>query len=237
MRRVAKPPPAPRLVVTETGKGVVMARPGLLSAAIVLAALALIFLLADFGPQARHMSLHIVLMNVLAPSAAAAAVMLSPVAALMPAWLWIGAAAQIAVLWLWHAPALHALSALPHPLHLALHGPLLASALLFWCAVAGAAGARRWQAVLALLLTGKLTCLLAVLLVFAPRPLYHEAHAPHDAVAASSALADQQFAGLLMLAACPLSYLGAALLITLRIVGLQGPHAANAPRATLPAPR
>jgi putative membrane protein len=72
--------------------------------------------------------------------------------------------------------------------------------------------------VLALLLTGKLTCLLAVLLVFAPRALY-----PH------AALADQQFAGLLMLAACPLSYLGAALVITLRIVGVSG-AAAPAPR-------
>ena len=234
MRRVAKPPPTPRLVVTETEKGVVMARPSLLSAAIVLATLALLFFLADFGPQARHMSLHLVLMNVLAPAAAAAAVMVAPVAVLVPVWLWIGAAAQIAVLWLWHAPALYALSTLPHPVHLALHGPLLASALLFWCAVAGAAGAMRWQAVLALLLTGKLTCLLAVLLVFAPRPLY-QVHALHDAGDVSSALADQQFAGLLMLAACPLSYLGAALLITLRIVGLQG--AANAPRATLPAPR
>jgi putative membrane protein len=141
--------------------------------------------------------------------------------ALAPVLLWVGAAAQLAMFWLWHAPAL---STLPHPLRLALHLPLLASALLFWCAVAGATRAR-WQAVLALLLTGKLTCLLAVLLVFSPRPLH-----PH------AALADQQLAGLLMLVACPLSYLGAALLITLQTVGLRHPHATAAAR-TLPAPR
>jgi putative membrane protein len=188
-----------------------MAKPGLLSAALVLATLALLALLSDFGPQARHMGVHILLMNVLAPAAAALLLLAAP-PVLAPVWLWAGAAAQLAMLWLWHAPAF---STLPHALHLALYGPLLASALLFWCAVAAAA---RWQAVLALLLTGKLTCLLAVLLVFAPRALY-----PH------AALADQQFAGLLMLAACPLSYLGAALVITLRIVGVSG-AAAPAPR-------
>ena len=73
--------------------------------------------------------------------------------------------------------------------------------------------ARRWHAIPALLLTGKLVCLLAVLLVFAPRALYGTAHA-HGV----SALDDQHLAGLLMIAACPLSYLVAAIMITVALV-------------------
>ena len=48
--------------------------------------------------------------------------------------------------------------------------------------------------------------MLGALLVFAPRPIYSSGHHGFD-------LADQQLAGLLMLAACPLSYVLAAIVI------------------------
>jgi putative membrane protein len=89
-----------------------------------------------------------------------------------------------------------------------------AAALWFWLAILADRSAMRWRALFALLITGKLFCLLGALLVFAPRLLYGDvaAHglqvAGHDA-----ALADQQLAGLLMLAVCPLTYVLAGVII------------------------
>ena len=73
-------------------------------------------------------------------------------------------------------------------------------------------GTERWHGVLGLLVTGKLSCLLAALLVFAPRPLY-----PHRPSRSAMSLADQQLAGLLMLTACPLSYVVAGIVMTVAI--------------------
>ena len=55
------------------------------------------------------------------------------------------------------------------------YGALSISALLFWICLLSLPEARRWHAIPALLLTGKLVCLLAALLVFAPRALYGRA--------------------------------------------------------------
>jgi putative membrane protein len=72
---------------------------------------------------------------------------------------------------------------------------LLAAAVCFWGGILLLAARSRWQAIVALLATGKLACLLGALLIFARRPLF--VHATMD---------DQQLAGLLMVVACPLSY-------------------------------
>jgi putative membrane protein len=96
-------------------------------------------------------------------------------------------------------------------LHLVMHGSLLLAALWFWSAVVNATAGGQWRAITALLVTSKLFCLLGVLLTFASYPLYpamaHHGGTTHDP------LADQQLAGLLMLAACPLSYLVAAVAV------------------------
>jgi putative membrane protein len=99
--------------------------------------------------------------------------------------------------------------------HLLMQASLATVALWFWLEILSDGGVRRWRALLALLLTGKLFCLLGVLLVFAPRLLY-----PADAVAHgqplpdfAGALADQHLAGLLMLLACPLTYVAAGVVI------------------------
>jgi putative membrane protein len=109
-------------------------------------------------------------------------------------------------------------------LTLALQGPfahalmqmsLLAAALWFWLAVLCERGAFRWRALLALLVSGKLFCLIGVLLVFAPRLLYPDVAAGHGHAATGfeQRLADQHLAGLLMLIACPLSYVLAGVVI------------------------
>jgi putative membrane protein len=97
---------------------------------------------------------------------------------------------------------------------------LFISAFYFWRALLRLAPTSRWHAIFVLLLTGKLFCLLAVLMIFAPRPLYglptnpYVVHA-HDL---PQALADQQLAGLLMIAACPLSYLIAGVIIAAQMI-------------------
>jgi putative membrane protein len=157
------------------------------------------------------MALHIVLMNVLAPLGAALFITHMPRGLTTDKALWSSATLQLIMLWAWHVPAVERWTHSSHGLHLAAYFALFATALVFWATVIRGAGLPRWQAVAALLLTGKLTCLLSALLVFAPRALYGEI----DAVAP---LDDQQLAGLLMITACPLSYLVAAVVIAMRLV-------------------
>ena len=87
-------------------------------------------------------------------------------------------------------------------------GVLLTTSVWFWSEVMAESRASSPNAIPVLLLTGKIVCLVAVLMVFAPRILYpgHTAHG----------LADQQLAGLIMLSVCPLTYIGAAVILTSR---------------------
>jgi putative membrane protein len=162
--------------------------------------------LLPIGPLSAHMVHHIGLMSVLAPLSAVALVPLvqermERLRAGRGAVLWTAACAQMALLWAWHAPPLHAATASG-----AAYGAVLASlyvaALCFWGGILLLSDRSRWQGIVALLVTGKLACLLGALLIFAPRPLY--AHTAGHA--AAHGLQDQQVAGLLMVVACPLSY-------------------------------
>jgi len=179
--------------------------------------------MSEPGPLSWHMGLHIAAMNVVAPSLA---VMLSRYgrspARGRPGAIWCFALAQLAVLWVAHSPSVH------HHLHpvaagfILLHVLLFTVALAFWMSVA-AAVAHRWQAMLALLISGKFACLLGVLLVFAPRLLFG-AHAEHATPTATS-LSDQQLAGLLMITACPLSYVLPAVVLAVQAVkGIERLH-------------
>lgn len=165
------------------------------------------------NPLLHHMLRHVVLMSVVAPLVAALILRWRPDLAaggLALVGLTVG---QLVVLYSAHAPAVSArtMGAAGSVLGFV----LLATAVGFWLAVLAQRSADRWRAIVALLLTGKLVCLLAVLLVFAPRPLYTAmAHASADS--ASAALADQQLAGLVMIAVCPIAYVGAAILIAAR---------------------
>lgn len=115
---------------------------------------------------------------------------------------------QIFLLWGWHLPGALSAAMADHALHAAMQLSLLVAAFWFWLAVAAQVGAARWLAMGALLVTGKLFCLLGVLLVFTPRVLY-------PAIGAID-LADQQLAGLLMVAACPATYVLAGIVIAWR---------------------
>ena len=180
------------------------------------------------------MAAHIVSMNVIAPLIAAFIAARRATATTPASWLWSATLLQIVLLWAWHAPAVYNVVAGAPLLQAALHAGLLAISTLFWFSVLSVDDRSRWHTIPALLLTGKLACLLAALLIFAPRTLYdaagHLAHSMSQA-AKIGALDDQHLAGLLMITACPLSYLVAAVMITSQLIssrtGLQGAQASG----------
>jgi putative membrane protein len=69
------------------------------------------------------------------------------------------------------------------------------------------------------LVTGKFACLLGALLIFAPRDLYALPGLVFALCSSGeSSLADQQLAGLLMVTACPLSFLTSGVAIAARML-------------------
>ena len=66
---------------------------------------------------------------------------------------------------------------------------------------------------MALMVSAKLFCLLGILMILAPRALYAGHHG------AAIDLADQHLAGLLMITACPLTYLALATFLAARWIG------------------
>jgi putative membrane protein len=195
----------------------------LISGGAVLLIGSIFVLSGDLGPQASHMGWHILAMNIVAPVVAGFVVAHRQTQETKPSRLWIATVVQIAVVWIAHAPFIQTVALALPAVQLATHGLLLAAALVFWMSLLSLPEVRRWHAIPALLLTGKLVCLLAVLLVFSPRTLYG---ASHWHGAPIPPLDDQQMAGLLMIAACPLSYLVAAIVITVQLINQRTADAA-----------
>jgi putative membrane protein len=129
-------------------------------------------------------------------------------------------AVQVVLLWTWHAPPMQRLAMESAVAPALMHGSLLLVAVLFWALLLRVAAAARWHGIAALLVTGKLACLLGGLLIFAPRLLHAgAAHgANHGAALPTSELADQHLAGLLMITACPLSYVAAGVVLAAQMM-------------------
>jgi putative membrane protein len=160
-----------------------------------------------------HMSAHIAAMNVVAPMLGWLIHRRAPLsggrnAVLRP--LILATTLQLGLFFIWHSPPAMTVSMDSAGLRLLMLVTLLGAATWFWACVYKAVARNRMEVIAALLLTGKLVCLIAVLLVFAPRLIY-----PGMVVHAVS-LDDQQMAGLLMLSACPLTYVGASIYIVAR---------------------
>jgi putative membrane protein len=214
-----------------------MTIPAVASAYAVLVAGAAVLLIYDLGHFSAHMMLHIASMNVAAPLLAVWAIAHWPTNGIPATWLWSATFVQIALLWTWHSPAVHNVIVHSPALGLTLHGVLFLAALAFWLTLLTISAAARWQTIPALLLTGKLACLLAALLIFAPRTLYDSASHLVDATSRLPALDDQHLAGLLMISACPLSYLVAAVIITVQLIGRPQTTAAPSVHRSLPVGR
>ena len=195
-------------------------RKGLPVAGVTLVYFAILAAL-PLGPRAAHMASHILLMNALAPALASA--IIASLGDRAPGFaaarvLVAGTILQLALLWTWHAPNLWGLALRAPLVHLLMQASLLASSLTFWLAILSEKGVFRWRGVVALLVTGKFSCLLGVLLLFAPRLLYADSHVGHGHVVSDGdeLLADQRLAGLLMLIACPFCYVLAGIAIAAR---------------------
>ncbi|AHB49601.1 cytochrome C oxidase assembly protein [Hyphomicrobium nitrativorans NL23] len=185
-----------------------------LSVAIGLWAAYALGLNLGLGPLSQHMIDHIALLVVAAP--VAAWLLRTKLPAVSRRGFVLIVALHIGLIWTWHLPpVLHAAQG-GHTLHVAMCVSLFAVGVAFWHAIIGL-GRDRWQAVAALLLTGKLFCLFAALLVFSPRVLYAGlAHAHHADPGAMTGIADQQMAGVIMLAICPLAYVATGIFIAAR---------------------
>ncbi len=181
----------------------------LAGALAVAAAGAVILAFVQPEPLSGHMVAHIASMTVVAPLAVVG--INSRFGKLLPeasaALLWLATLSQMAMLWAAHTPSVHHAAQVSLLAQTALHVALFGSALAFWSCIVTTSSP--WQAMLALLVSGKLACLLGALLIFAPRLLFDgsaSAHGSHAMAFGQAALADQQLAGLLMIIACPLSY-------------------------------
>tara|TARA_B100000678_G_scaffold291050_1_gene305988 strand:- start:8585 stop:9250 length:666 start_codon:yes stop_codon:yes gene_type:complete len=175
---------------------------------LLVAGLCLFVLYQPGGMITRHMLGHIVLMSLIAPLIAHILQQLKRSSSATISRLWLAAFFQLSVFLLLHTPQAHAIATSHGFRWLAMSGVLLTTSVWFWSEVMAESRASSPNAIPVLLLTGKIVCLVAVLMVFAPRILYpgHTAHG----------LADQQLAGLIMLSVCPLTYIGAAVILTSR---------------------
>jgi putative membrane protein len=188
----------------------------LVGALAVAAAGAVILAFVHLGPLSGHMVAHIASMNVVAPLAAVGISRHSPkpLPRASAGSLWLVTLGQMALLWASHSPPIHQAAQASPLAQAALHVALFASALTFWICIMAASS--HWQAMLALLVSGKLACLLGALLIFAPRLLFDapaSAHGTHAMPFGHASLGDQHLAGLLMIAACPLSYVLTAIVL------------------------
>lgn len=168
-------------------------------------------------PMSREMARHIILMNIAAPILAMSLPAHRRPSRATGRQLAVATIVQLSVLFAAHTPAAVAAAHTHALLHLVKQVGLFAAALAFWIAILDQVGAARWRAVLALLITGKLFCLLGAVLVFAPRSIYPGGWG-HAASHAVSPLDDQHLSGVLMLAACPATYVLAGVVIAARWV-------------------
>lgn len=171
-----------------------------------MAVLASVLWIYTASPASQLMVKHVVVMNVAAPLAALLLHKLNRPIRVGPLTPFIAVAGQCTLFFLWHTPLLMELAMNNAGGAAIMYISLFAVSLLFWRWILVARIREPWKAILALTLTGKITCLFAVLMVLAPNPLLH---------GGGHSLADQQAAGLIMLAICPLIYIGTALATTL----------------------
>lgn len=164
----------------------------------------------SIGPLSANMLQHIATMNVIAPAVVVVALRHLP-SNLWRSWHW-ATAVQLCVFWMWHAPPVMNAAMASSALHLLMQFSLFAVALWFWASVLTLPSSRRWVGIFSLLITAKLFCLLAALMIFAGRPIF-AMNMGMDGIPTGITLADQELAGLIMIVACPLFYVSAGVYI------------------------
>jgi putative membrane protein len=124
---------------------------------------------------------------------------------------------ELAVVWAWHAPAMHQFARGSIGGLIAEQAMFLVSGLLVWLAAFGSemsrSGIRAGAGVVALLLTSMHMTLLGALLALAPRPLYGHS--------GPSALDEQHLGGAIMLGIGGVAYLAGGLWLSMRLLQLR----------------
>lgn len=181
---------------------------------------------AAVGSFAAHMTLHMIVVAVVSPfvAMAVAGSRFDPAAvapglfAAIPASL-----VELAVVWTWHAPALHHAARQHTGMFVAEQASFLAAGLFLWIAALGGPPEDRTRragsGIVALALTFAHMTLLGALLALTPRPLYRHA----DVSPAAAALADQQLGGAIMLVVGASAYIGGGLWLGRRLLGKAQP--------------
>jgi putative membrane protein len=166
------------------------------------------------GSLSGLMLQHMVLMNLVVPGLI---YVLRPTVPDIVSRNWpLATATQLVLLWGWHSPPALEVAMSSPMIMLAMGTSLTVAAAWFWLAIYATPEGGRWRAIVALLVTGKLFCLLGALLVFAPRSLFGAMIGGSHTVFMSENLVDQQLAGLVMLVVCPLIYITAGLVLASR---------------------
>ena len=187
------------------------------------------------GSFAAHMVMHMGVVAVAAPLLAIGLLRLWPnrFGLLTPALAILASFVEFAVVWTWHAPALHDAARSDGALFLVEQASFLAAGLFVWIAAIGTVTtdgatslAARAAGTLALLVTSMHMTLLGALLLLSPRPLY--ACAEICAPAASyTPLGDQQFGGVVMLIVGGASYLIGGLVLLASVLRDRTPPSAT----------
>lgn len=214
------------------GRGVSLWQVTAFAGGLLALILALVWPLDALGEAlfSAHMVQHVVLMNLAAPLLVLGLPAPTMLRALPQAWRrrsvawarripwrWASSAAaatllQMAALWIWHVPDAITLSLRNDAIHNVMHVSLFGTALLFWFRIAQSHMRGYGPALLALVVTAKLSSLLGGLLIFAPRPLYM-AYGDLGAPWGLTLLEDQQLAGLLMMTPGALPYVVAGVVL------------------------
>ena len=137
---------------------------------------------------------------------------------------------EFAVVWGWHAPALHEFARAGTPGLVLEQGSFLAVGLVLWlsCLGVGPSRGRGAAGIFGLLFTSMHMTLLGALLALAPRPLY--GHAMHGGHAfGMSAIEDQNMGGVVMLAVGGAVYLLGGLVLMARLLNAAPSESAHAP--------
>ena len=161
------------------------------------------------GPFSSHMLVHMPVVAIAAPLAAAALAgsRFDPARAAPRLFAPIPASLlELVAVWAWHVPALHEAAHSNAVAYAGEQATFLTAGLLLWMSAAGGDGihgvARGAAGVGALLFTSMHMTLLGALFALTPRPLYSHSHGHADL-----ALADQHVGGIIMLLVGGGSYL------------------------------
>lgn len=204
--------------------------------------------IAAIGPDSfsAHMIRHMGIVAVASPLIAAGLSRLYPtlIGLVPPGFALVASFAEFAIVWGWHAPALHDAARASTPILLVEQGAFLLAGLSLWIGAFGAASASgraaRAGGVLALLLTSMHMTLLGALLLLSPRPLYAFGDLCRPA-ATMTPLGDQSLGGVIMLLVGGAAYLAGGLVLLRPLLGggtdaERGPRHVSAPDVRRHAP-